>query len=140
MSFQSSSESPPQTPPRTKPEDKVAVSAKVAYGLGTALDMWGHWLYPSVAYAVFNIYLGVNPAWVGIALMLNRLLDAVSDPFFGWLSDNMRSRFGRRRPFLLFGGIAAGVGLPMLFLFVSRTGARSRSSCTCWSLQCSTCH
>lgn len=119
MSLSSHPESHPQSPPRTKPEDKVPVTAKVAYGLGTALDMWGHWLYPSVAYAVFNIYLGVNPAWVGIALMLNRLLDAISDPFFGWLSDNTRSRFGRRRPFLLFGGIAAGVGLPMLFLFVS---------------------
>ncbi|PTY07644.1 hypothetical protein DB347_05270 [Opitutaceae bacterium EW11] len=106
-------------PTQTRPEDRVPLLSKVAYGLGTGLDMWGHWLYPGVAYAVFMAYLGVRPEWVGTALMLNRLLDAMSDPFFGWLSDNTRTRWGRRRPFLLFGGIAAGLGLPMLFLFCS---------------------
>lgn len=104
---------------QTSREDKVPVLSKVAYGLGTALDMWGHWLYPSVAFAVFNIYLGVSPALVGTALMLNRLADALSDPFFGWLSDNTRTRWGRRRPYLLFGAMAAGIGLPLLFLLVS---------------------
>lgn len=103
----------------TATEDKVPLAMKFAYGLGTAHDMWGHWLYPGVAYAVFMSFLGVKPEWVATALMMNRLLDAFSDPFFGWFSDNMRSRWGRRRPFLLFGGIAAGIGLPVLFLFIS---------------------
>jgi len=116
MSSPSSSNRAPQA---VLPPDKVPVLSKIAYGLGTGLDMWGHWLYPGVAYAVFMAYLGVNPALVGTALMLNRLLDAFSDPFFGWLSDNTRTRWGRRRPFLLMGGIAAGLGLPVLFLFVS---------------------
>ncbi|MFA5263530.1 MAG: MFS transporter [Opitutaceae bacterium] len=74
-----------------------------------------------MAFAVFNIYLGVSPAFIGTALMVNRLWDAASDPFFGWLSDNTRTRFGRRRPYLLFGGIAAGLGLPLLFFFISPT-------------------
>ncbi|MBK9989712.1 MAG: MFS transporter [Verrucomicrobia bacterium] len=106
-------------PPSPPLNDKVPVVSKIIYGLGTGLDMWGHWLYPGVAYAVFMSYLGVRPAWVGTALMLNRLLDAFSDPFFGWLSDNTRTRWGRRRPFLLFGGLAAGLGLPLLFLFIA---------------------
>jgi GPH family glycoside/pentoside/hexuronide:cation symporter len=80
--------------------------------------MWGHWLYPGLANQVFNIFLGVSPALVGMALMINRLFDAVSDPVFGWLSDNTRTRFGRRRPYILIGSILAGLGLPMLF-FVS---------------------
>jgi len=33
----------------------------LSYSLGTALDMWGLWLYPAVAFAVFNMYLGVSP-------------------------------------------------------------------------------
>ena len=41
--------------------DRVPVLTKMAYGLGTALDMWGIWLYASVAFGVFNIYLGVSP-------------------------------------------------------------------------------
>lgn len=104
----------------TAPEDKVPAKQKLAYGLGTFHNIWGLWLYPGQVNFVFNIFLGVSPVLISTALMLNRLFDAVSDPFFGWLSDNTRSRWGRRRPFLLVGGILAGIGLP--FLFAVRAG------------------
>ena len=78
--------------------------------------MWGLWLYPSVAVGVFNIFLGV-PYWqVGLALTLIRFYDAFSDPFVGWISDNVRTKYGRRRPFILFAGVLCGLGLPILFL------------------------
>ncbi len=96
--------------------DRIPPLTKICYGLGTAIDMWGFWLYPAVAYAVFNIYLGVDPRLVGLALTLIRLYDAFSDPFAGWLSDNIRSPYGRRRPFILIAGILSGLGLPVLFL------------------------
>lgn len=109
--------SPPHSgPASTALEDRVPTAQKLAYGLGTFHDMWGHWLYHTLAYAVFNIHLGVSPALIGTALIFNRLWDAFSDPLFGWLSDNTRTRFGRRRPFILIGGILAGVMLPVLFL------------------------
>ena len=90
------------------------MAQKLGYGLGTLHDMWGHWLYPNLGFQVYNIFLGVAPWLIGLALMLNRLFDAISDPFFGWLSDNTRTRWGRRRPFILIGGITAGVALPFL--------------------------
>jgi GPH family glycoside/pentoside/hexuronide:cation symporter len=95
--------------------DRVPVLTKMAYGLGTALDMWGLWLYPSVGFAVFSIYLGVDAKWVGLAMTLIRLYDAFSDPFVGWISDNVRTKYGRRRPFILIAGILCGLGLPILF-------------------------
>jgi GPH family glycoside/pentoside/hexuronide:cation symporter len=95
--------------------DRIPVLTKMAYGLGTALDMWGLWLYPSVGFAVFSIYLGVNAWWVGLAMTLIRLYDAFSDPFVGWISDNVRTKYGRRRPFILIAGIICGLGLPILF-------------------------
>jgi GPH family glycoside/pentoside/hexuronide:cation symporter len=95
--------------------DRIPVLTKMAYGLGTALDMWGLWLYPSVGFAVFSIYLGVDAKWVGLAMTLIRLYDAFSDPWMGWISDNVRTRFGRRRPFILIAGILCGLGLPILF-------------------------
>jgi GPH family glycoside/pentoside/hexuronide:cation symporter len=98
----------------TAPEDRVPVRQKLGYGLGSFVDMWGHWLYPNIAFQVFAIFLAVKPGLVGIAVILNRVIDAVSDPLFGWLSDNTRSRWGRRRPFMLVGAILAGVGLPLL--------------------------
>ena len=92
----------------------MPVGQKLAYGLGTFHDMWGHWLYPNLGFQVFNIFLGVAPWLIGLALFVNRLFDAVSDPLFGWLSDNTRSRWGRRRPFILIGGIVAGIALPFM--------------------------
>ena len=102
--------------------DRLPVISKISYGLGTSIDMWGLWLYPAVAFAVFNIYLGVAPWLVGLALTLIRIYDAVADPIAGWISDNFRSKHGRRRPFILFAGVASGIGLPCLFL-VSPTWA-----------------
>ncbi len=96
--------------------DRIPVPTKIAYGLGTALDMWGFWLYPGVASAVFVIYLGIDPWLVGLALTLIRIYDAISDPITGWISDNFRSKHGRRRPFILVAGVLAGLGLPMLFM------------------------
>jgi len=96
------------------PEDRVPFGQKLTYGLGTFHDMWGHWLYPNLGFQVFNIFLGVAPWLVGVALFFNRVFDAISDPLFGWLSDNTRTRWGRRRPFILIGGVVAGLALPFL--------------------------
>ncbi len=96
--------------------DRLSVHTKIAYGLGSGLDMWGLWLYPAVAFAVFNIYLGVEPWLVGLALTLIRIYDAFADPIVGWISDNIRSKYGRRRPFILIAGVLSGIGLPLLFM------------------------
>lgn len=98
------------------PEDRIPTLTKIVYGLGTAGDMWGHWLYVGLAYPVFNLYLKVNPVYIGTALMITRLFDAFTDPIIGSLSDNARTRWGRRRPFILVGSILAGLGLPLLFM------------------------
>lgn len=98
----------------TPAADRVPLSQKVAYGLGTCHDMWGHWLYSTFAYQVFNIYLGLDPAYVSTAIMINLCVNALCDPMFGWFSDNTRTRFGRRRPFILIGGVLAGLALPIL--------------------------
>jgi glycoside/pentoside/hexuronide:cation symporter, GPH family len=95
--------------------DRIPIPTKMFYGLGTAVDMWGIWLYPSVAFAIFNMYLGVTPWLVGLALTLIRIFDAIVDPVVGWVSDNLRTRHGRRRPFILIAGILSGLFLPILF-------------------------
>ncbi|HMM11611.1 MAG TPA: MFS transporter [Bacteroidales bacterium] len=52
-----------------------------------------------------NISLGLSAFWLGFILIIPRLWDAVSDPIIGHMSDNARTRWGRRRPFLLVGGL-----------------------------------
>lgn len=56
-----------------------------------------------------NISLGLSAFWLGLIMIIPRLWDAFSDPIVGHLSDNTRSRLGRRRPYLLIGGIAVAV-------------------------------
>jgi len=108
--------SPEPSTAAVAPDDKVPFAAKAAYGFGGVNDIFGHWLYPNVSGPVFTMYLGLAPNLVGTVLMVARLFDAFTDPLFGWLSDNTRSRWGRRRPYILFGSIAAGIALPCLFL------------------------
>ena len=95
--------------------DRLPMRQKAGWGLGSLLDMWGHWLYPSLVYQVFNIYLGMSPGLIGTVQFIKIFVDAAADALFGWMSDNTRSRFGRRRPYILVGGVLAGIGLPLLF-------------------------
>ena len=97
------------------PADRLPMRQKLGFGLGAFLDMWGHWLYPSLAFHVFNIFLGVAPGLISTVQMVKIFIDAASDAIFGWISDNTRTRYGRRRPFILVGGVLAGIGLPLMF-------------------------
>ena len=51
----------------------------------------------------------MNPAIAGLLAALPRLTDAITDPLMGYISDNTRTRWGRRRPYIFFGAIAAGM-------------------------------
>ncbi|HEY4081062.1 MAG TPA: MFS transporter [Burkholderiaceae bacterium] len=104
---------PLATPPAVS--DRIPLTQKLGYGLGSMIDMWGHWLYPALAFQVFNIFLGMAPGLISTAQMIKIFIDAASDAIFGWLSDNTRTRWGRRRPFILVGGVLAGIGLPLMF-------------------------
>ena len=96
-------------------DDRVPASQKIGFGLGSFLDMWGHWLYQSLAFHVFNVFLGVAPGLISTALGLKIFVDAVSDALFGWLSDNTRTRWGRRRPFLAVGSFLTAMVFPWLW-------------------------
>ncbi|MCG6170028.1 MFS transporter [Leptospira sanjuanensis] len=63
----------------------------------------------------FVTAIGLKPALAGIALAVAVLWDAVSDPLMGYISDHSRSRFGKRRPYILIGGIL--LGLSVFFMF-----------------------
>jgi GPH family glycoside/pentoside/hexuronide:cation symporter len=97
-------------------EDHLPPATKVAYAMGGTTDIFGHWLYNGMVDGVFNIFLGVSPTRISIVRAVMLAADAFSGIFSGWLSDNTRSRWGRRRPWILFGSIASGIGLPLLFL------------------------
>jgi glycoside/pentoside/hexuronide:cation symporter, GPH family len=55
--------------------------------------------------AFYATVIGMDLATVGLVFMTSRLLSAAADPVIGWASDRTRSRFGRRKPWVLGGGL-----------------------------------
>uniref|UniRef100_UPI0035CBFC8A MFS transporter n=1 Tax=uncultured Sphingomonas sp. TaxID=158754 RepID=UPI0035CBFC8A len=60
-------------------------------------------------------FVGIGAALAGSLIGLSKLYDAVIDPLVGAASDRTRSRWGRRRPFLLFGGVLLAIAALLLF-------------------------
>ncbi len=60
--------------------------------------------------------LGLNSKAAGLALSISMLWDAISDPIMGHISDNTRSRYGRRHPYILSGGICLAASFFFLWL------------------------
>jgi GPH family glycoside/pentoside/hexuronide:cation symporter len=61
-------------------------------------------------------FFRLPPVLAGIALFFPRLFDAITDPLMGNISDNTRSRWGRRRPYILIGAITSGSVMPLLWM------------------------
>ncbi len=59
--------------------------------------------------------LQIEPLIAGALITGSKLYDAFTDPLMGTLSDRTRSRWGRRRPYLLWGGLASGLSFAALF-------------------------
>ena len=64
----------------------------------------------------YNQLVGVDPALVGLALSVALLIDALWDPIVGQISDNTRSRLGRRHPYIYGAAIPAAICFSLLFM------------------------
>src|SRR3989304_8264947 len=97
-------------------DQKLTLGSKVRYGLAdlgfalitSAMQFFLLFYYTDVA--------GINPALAGTALMVGKLTwDAFNDPLFGYWSDRIRSRIGRRRIFMVIGAVPLGIAACIMF-------------------------
>ncbi len=94
---------------------KVGTLGQVVWGFGS-LGTIG---YLNTVTALVMVYLTtivqLNPLLAGSLVAGARVFDAFTDPAMGWLSDRTRTRWGRRRPYLLLGAVICGLALPTLY-------------------------
>jgi len=98
----------------TSARDKVPMIQKAAFGAGHLVNN----LLPG-SLGIFMFFLltafGMDPFLAGLLGGLPRFYDAITDPIMGFISDNTKSRFGRRRPYIFIGAIMSGVLFAVLW-------------------------
>lgn len=88
---------------------------KVAYGSGDLASNCGYALISSFVMLYLTNAVGLNSAVIGTLMMVSKLLDGVSDIFFGGLMDKTKSRMGQARPWMLYGQIGVSACLFLVF-------------------------
>ncbi len=88
---------------------KVPILTKLAYGFGAIAYGVKNNGFDFFLLLFYSQILGVEAEMVGLALLIALVFDAFSDPFVGYLSDNTRSRWGRRHPWMYFAAVPVAV-------------------------------
>ena len=88
---------------------------KVAYGSGDLASNCGYALISSFVMLYLTNAVGLNSAVIGTLMMASKLLDGVSDIFFGGLMDKTKSKMGQARPWMLYGQIGVSACLFLVF-------------------------
>ncbi len=140
------SEAHDKVPARIVANDRVPVGQKLAYAAGGAVDWFTGGLLMMFWMPVFNLGMHINPAVLSVILTVYRLWDAITDPVMGNISDNTRTRWGRRRPYILVGAVLAAVitpfvwranpawGNPALYAYITAMGMLLFTATTVWAM------
>ncbi|MFA5688629.1 MAG: MFS transporter [Kiritimatiellales bacterium] len=98
------------------PEDHVPFKIRIGWGFGGVADNYIINSLNSLGLLLYVDFFKMNPVLAGVAMFIPRLFDALTDPVVGNISDNTRSRWGRRRPYMVFGAILSALILPFIWM------------------------
>lgn len=89
---------------------RIPILRKMGYGLGEAGSQFSWALVSTYLTVFYTDVVGLTPAVISVIMLVARIWDAINDPMFGAIAENNHSKYGRYRPFVLFGA-------PILALF-----------------------
>lgn len=94
----------------------LSFSEKFSVGTGGLTVSLGNQSVRTTGQGVLNMILGINAFWVGVVLAIPLLWDAITDPIMGNVSDRFKSKYGRRRPFILLGALLMGLTFSSIWM------------------------
>lgn len=95
--------------------DKIPLRTKASYGLGAAAFGIKDQGFGVLLMLYYNQVIGLPASWVGAAIMIAMIVDAIADPLIGHWSDNFRSRLGRRHPFMYAAALPVAISYFLLW-------------------------
>lgn len=103
------------------PEDRVPLKEKICYGIGGLMDGGGVALMACILVKYMET-MGIPLKIASTIFMIAKLWDAITDPVMGFISDNTRSKWGRRKPYMFWGGVSIIISIFLLFMPVTQWG------------------
>ncbi len=101
--------------------NQVPFGQKVAFGVG----MLANQMFPAVL-GIFMVVLVQDlgfPGWMwGVIYFFPRIFDSITDPIMGFISDNTKSKWGRRRQYVFFGAILMGLAFIIMWQLYRESG------------------
>ena len=96
--------------------DEISIKERLIFAFGDIYGGGGQTII-SVLYLVFitNV-IGISPGIAGTMILISKAWDAINDPLMGIITDRTKTKIGRRRPFILIGGILLIPALALLWL------------------------
>lgn len=96
--------------------DALPLRTRLLYGSGMiAFGVKDHG-FSALLMLFYNQVIGLPAAWVGSAIMIAMIADALLDPLLGQMSDNFRSRWGRRHPFMYAAAVPIAIAYLLLWM------------------------
>ena len=96
--------------------EKLGLPVKLIYGIGSAAYGVKNAAFGTFLLLYYNQVIGLPPVLVSSAIMVALVVDAFSDPIVGQISDNLRTKWGRRHPLMYASAIPAAISFILLWI------------------------
>jgi Na+/melibiose symporter-like transporter len=101
---------------RSMAVSRLRMRTKLAFGVGAAAEQSVNVAFNAFNFLFYNNVLGLSGTLCGLAVTIAMVLDAIADPFVGFLSDRCRSKLGRRHPFMYAAPIPLAIAFYCIYV------------------------